>query len=234
MAALEGAHWWFRGRRAVFLDVLRRYAPTGALLDVGLGTGANAAEFTRRGYAVTGLEPSTEAIAFAKEKVPDLRVIASPFPAREIEAGTFDIVVLLDVIEHLEDDAHALKEVFRILRPGGIVLVTTPAFMFLWSDHDALAHHYRRYRKGELMRKLHGAGLVPAMVSYYNFFLFPAIAAVRVAQNLLGVKKTESDFSSTPGFLNGMLATLFGAERFLLRLGPLPWGVSLIAVAKKP
>lgn len=234
MAELEETHWWFRGRRTIITDMLERYVPAGArVLDVGLGTGANALTMTRLGYAVTGVEPSQDAIAFAKQKVPDVPVIQSMFPSSAVPEAAFDAVVLLDVLEHFEDDGVALRGVATALRPGGIVLITVPAFQFLWTKHDELAHHHRRYRKPELVRALQHAGLTPIFASYYNFFLFPAIVLVRFLTKLLRLERDESDFSRTPGFLNGIFARIFGAERWLLRATSLSWGVSLIAVAKK-
>lgn len=234
MAELEETHWWFRARHAVILDIMRRYCPrAGTLLDIGLGTGLNASAFSRAGYRVTGVEPSPEAVAFAQAKAPDIAVIESAFPSPAIPRESFDIVTLLDVLEHFSDDGEALRAVARALRPGGMVVITVPAFAFLWTKHDETAHHFRRYRRGELMRKLRESGLTPEFVSYYNFFLFPPIAGLRLIFRLFGKRSEESDFSRTPKVLNGLLRRLFASERYLLRMGRLPWGVSLIAVATK-
>ncbi len=234
MAQVEGTHWWFRGRRKIILSMLTRFAPKrGPLLDVGMGTGLNAALFAKLGFAVDGLESAPEAITIAKEVAPNVRVIESSFPSSVVPANHYAVVTMLDVLEHLQNDTEALHEVARVLAPNGIVLITVPAFSFLWSKHDELAHHYRRYRRHELSARLREAGLEPQFVSYYNFFLFPAIALVRLATKALGIRKEGSDFSATPALLNGVLSALFGAERFLLRLIPLPFGVSVVAVAKK-
>lgn len=232
MAKEEKNHWWFVGRRAVVFDVLRRYGKKGKLLDIGLGTGFNANLFQKEGYVVDGLDPSPEAIQFAKTTAPDISVIQAPFPSPEIQSDTYDVAALLDVVEHLEDDTAALREVHRLLKKDGIALITVPAFMFLWTKHDERAHHFRRYRRRELVRVVRAAGLEPEFVSYYNFFLFPAIAFVRFITKVLG-RDTGSDFDKSPGFLNGLFAFIFGFERFLLRLTPLPFGVSLIAVVRK-
>ncbi|MFZ2555909.1 MAG: class I SAM-dependent methyltransferase [Minisyncoccia bacterium] len=232
MAALEGSHWWFQGRRAVVLDLLARYAPKGRLLDIGLGTGFNAKLFKDHGYVVEGVEPAAEGIAFAKTIVPDLQVIQASFPSPAVFSDTYDVVALLDVVEHFPDDMAALKDVARVLKAGGVAVITVPAFRFLWTPHDERAHHFRRYRKGELKRVLEKAGLEPIVLSYYNFFLFPLIALARI----FGSFKKESgksDFDKTPLFLNSILAALFGSERFLLRVLSLPFGVSIVALVRK-
>lgn len=235
MAELETKHWWFLGRRAIILDTLQRFSKRkGALLDVGLGTGLNASFFSNIGFAVEGVETSPEAIAIAKEKVPHLRIVQASFPSPAIPSSRYEVITMLDVLEHFEDDVAALSAAHEALAPGGILLITTPAFMFLWSGHDELAHHYRRYRKKELIKKLKDAHLEPYLVSYFNFFLFLPIALVRFITNRAGIKKTASDFSSTPKFINWPLAKFFGAERFLLRFFALPVGVSLLVVARKP
>lgn len=233
MAEMERNHWWFVGRRAVVFDVLQRTISKGKLLDVGLGTGFNAQQFLKRGFQVDGLDPAPEAIEFARKIAPEVTVIQSLFPSTHIPSATYDGVVLLDVVEHLEDDVAALSDVRRVLKDGGFALMTVPAFRFLWTKHDERAHHFRRYRKNELVRVIRAAGLEPVQVSYYNFFLFPPIALVRLISKMIGLEET-SDFDKTPGILNGLLGWMFGFERFLLRFVSLPFGVSLIAVARKP
>ena len=232
MAEIEKNHWWFVGRRAVAFDVLKRTHAQGTLLDIGLGTGYNARLFKKIGFAVDGLDPAPEAIEFATTIAPDISVIQAPFPSMEVKSDAYDVAALLDVVEHLEDDEAALREVRRGLKPGGIAIITVPAFRFLWTKHDERAHHFRRYRKSELVHAIRAAGLEPEFVSYYNFFLFPLIALVRIVTKTLG-REEGSDFDRTPGFLNVILATIFGSERFLLRFSPLPFGVSLIAVVRK-
>ena len=233
MADLEKNHWWFLGRRAVVFDVLSRTRTSGKLLDIGLGTGFNAKLFQKMGFSVDGLDPAPEAIAFAKTTAPGVSVIQAPFPSNEVQSNMYDVVAMLDVLEHLEDDTAALLDVKRVLKSGGIALITVPAFQFLWTKHDERAHHFRRYRKHELLRVVRAAGLELVSMSYYNFFLFPPIALVRVVSKLL--KHEEgNDFNKSPGSLNGLFAWLFGFERFLLRAVSLPFGVSLIVLARKP
>lgn len=235
MDSMEATHWWFSGRRRVALDFLKRYCGKhrGRLLDIGVGTGLNAAYFQEMGFSVSGVEPSVEAAMIAQRKAPNLQIIATEFPSAEIVSGSYDVVCLLDVLEHLKDDRTAMQEVARVLSPGGKVFITVPAYRFLWSSHDERAHHFRRYRRRELRALFSDAGLRPLQVSYYNFFLFPPIALVRLVTKISGDTDTRSDFARTPAFLNSLLGHIFGAERLLLRLVSLPFGVSLIAVAEK-
>lgn len=233
MAELEKTHWWFLGRRAVLADVVRRFFPLrGKLLDVGVGTGWNAALFTKEGFVVEGVEPAPEGVRFIKEKLPDMCVYEELFPSSRVPSAAYDAVCMLDALEHIEDDGAALRDVVRVLKPGGAVLITVPAFRFLWTRHDERAHHFRRYTRSELVGKMRAAGLDPAWVSYYNFFLFPLIAAVRLVAKLTR-REGGNDFDKTPKAMNAFLAFVFGSERFLLRFFPFPFGVSIIAVARK-
>lgn len=234
MAVLEETHWWFVGRRKIFLDILLRFRPdkSGKLLDIGLGTGRNAKLFQDMGFEVTGIETSPEAVSFARQKAPGVSIIESTFPSEHVPGGAFSVVSMLDSLEHFEDDQSALRAAYDALRPNGLLLVTVPAFHFLWSPHDEAAHHFRRYIKRELVERLRGAGFEVLFGSYYNFFLFPAILLVRTFGRIFSIGG-GSDFSRTPAFLNKLLALIFGCERFLLKFLPLPFGVSLIAVAQK-
>ncbi len=235
MYELEDEHWWFRGRRAIILDTLRRFrgSSRGTLLDVGLGTGRNARAFLASGFAVEGLEFSSEAIAFTRTTLPDLPIVQDSFPSPSVPQNKYEVITLLDVLEHIDDDVAALRAARAALVPGGTLLITVPAFQFLWTPHDELAHHKRRYRRSELRNKIKQAGLEPQFVSYFNFFLFLPIAIVRLLSLAFRRKSEESDFSRTPAFLNSFFAWMLGFERFLLRHTSLPFGVSIIAVAKR-
>lgn len=234
-AEIETTHWWFVGRRAILLDTLMRFsgANQNTLLDIGCGTGLNAMLFSQNGFAVTGLETSAVAISFANKIAPSVTILATSFPTSLVPPGSYAVITLLDVIEHLEDDNGMMCAIAEALQPGGVVLISAPAFSFLWSVHDKLAHHKRRYNREELRASLAMAGLEPIFISYFNFFLFPVIALFRVLSAAFRISRNVSDFSATPELLNSMLASIFAAERFLLRIFPLPFGVSLIAVARK-
>ena len=234
-AEIEAKHWWFVGRRAILLDTLMRFsgASHNKLLDIGCGTGLNAMLFSGNGFWVTGLETSAVAIDLARAIAPSINILATSFPSSLVPRDSYAVITALDVIEHIDDDMDMIRAVADALQPGGIVLISVPAFSFLWSVHDELAHHKRRYNRAELRSSLAMAGLEPVFISYFNFFLFPAIALFRVLSGAFRFSRKVSDFSATPELLNSMLASIFAAERFLLRFFPLPFGVSLIAVARK-
>lgn len=234
MASLENDHWWFKGRRAVVFDLIRRQVtPGGRILDVGLGTGYNAALLQKLGFCVDGVEPAVEVQMMISSLPQSIRVFSSEFPCAEVPDSSYDAVLLLDVLEHLPDERAALADVYRVLKPGGCVIITVPAFGFLWSDHDKRAHHVRRYRKSELFRSLQTAHLAARTLSYYNFFLFPPIVVVRFITKAVPRFAAVDDFKKTPAMLNFWLAALFSGEKYLLRWISFPWGVSLVACAFK-
>ncbi len=236
MAFLETRHWWFLGRRAIIFDVIKRFcgSPSGKALDVGIGTGINGVLLSKVGYAVDGVEDSDEAMLYVKKNYPNLSVLKTSFPSSSIPPASYNLVTMFDVVEHIGEDVSALKAARQALVPGGRVVITAPAFSFLWTKHDELAHHKRRYRRKELKTKLEEAGFETLFISYFNFFLFPAIIVFRLLGKLILKENANSDFSSTPNFLNLPFAKLFSLERFLMRLFSLPFGVSIIAVGQKP
>jgi SAM-dependent methyltransferase len=235
MAAIEEDHWWFVARRRILQDAIRRFAPLpdgAGVLEAGCGTGGNLSMLENLGH-VSAFEPDAGARELARRKsavhVSDGRLPADvPF-----EAESFDLVVALDVLEHIDDDLAGLQALRDQLRPGGWMLITVPAFSFLWSHHDVVHHHKRRYRKRELIRLASEAGLAPATVTYFNTLLFPLIAAVRFVKNLLGMEGAD-DANMPPRLLNGMLSAVFASERHLVGRTTLPVGVSILMLARRP
>jgi SAM-dependent methyltransferase len=235
MAATEAHHWWFVARRRILGVVLRKLVPRPEgvrLLEAGCGTGGNLAMLEAFGQ-VSAFEPDAGARELARRKssvpVSDGRLPADvPFAEQ-----SFDLVVALDVLEHLDEDVASLRALRDRLRPGGWILVTVPAFSFLWSGHDVVHHHKRRYRKKELIRVAEQAGLSPVTVTYFNTLLFPVILVVRVVKNLLGGE--DSDDAVPPSRLvNGVLTAVFASERHLVGRIALPVGVSILMVARRP
>jgi SAM-dependent methyltransferase len=232
MARLEESHWWWLGRRQIVASVLSGMnLPAGAeIFEPGCGTGGNLAMLARFGKV------------FAMEMDDSARAIANSRGVARVEPGripdqlpfgstSFDAIVLMDVLEHLDDDTAALNALYARLKPGGRLLLTVPAFKFLWSAHDASHHHKRRYVKEELTRLVRVAGFEVVLASYFNFFLFPIIAGVRLIKNKIGGR---DDLAVPFQPLNHGLEGLFASERWFLRSVGFPFGVSLIVVAKRP
>jgi SAM-dependent methyltransferase len=231
MAEIEDAHWWFAARRRIIASAVERLCrlPAGArILDVGSATGGTLGTLARFGRVV-GIELDAEAAAFARSRgaaaVCRAR-LPEELPFRE---ESFDLVTALDVIEHLDDDRGALAALARALRPGGALLVTVPAFQWLWSPHDDMNHHRRRYRRAELMARLDAAGLRVEHATYFNTWLFPLLAAARLAN-----VKSASGFPLPPRPLNALLRAIFASERALVTRLRLPFGASILACARKP
>lgn len=239
-ARIQDEHWWFEGRRRIIGSVLEsslRGRPAGGrrILDIGCGTGTNLAQLSRFG-AVQGVDSEPAAVERCRRdgwKVTQVGDGALPFAD-----GSFDLVTLLDVIEHVDDDLALLAEARRLLAPGGTVLVAVPAYTWMWGAQDVISHHRRRYTARRLRGALVGAGLAPRRTTYFNTLLFPPIAVVRILRRLRGSDGGEeevvSDFEmNRPGRTNALLARLFGLEARLLRSLSFPFGVSVLAVARR-
>jgi SAM-dependent methyltransferase len=235
MHALELRHWWFRGRRRVLVDLLREVAGPRVsslrILDYGCGTGGNTSGYASLG-AVVGVEPDAAAVRLARERggAQYCRSNGTQLPFRQ---GAFDAVVASDVLEHIEDDFAAVYEIARVLRPGGAAIISVPAHQWLFSQHDAALHHFRRYSKAGLRELLERGGLRVRRLSYWNAALFPAICLHRLLVKPRRGPEPRSDISSSPWPINEALAALLAAEAVVLRHAPLPWGLSLVGVAER-
>lgn len=236
-ADLEERHWWFEGRRRVIASVLDRHLPRGAsarLLDVGCGTGGMLSLLRDFGHA-SGIDLSPEAVQLAQERHgAGVAVHVGGIPGGLPGPGSLDVVTAFDVVEHIEDDLAAVTALREVLVPGGFFVCTVPAFGFLWSEHDDLNHHKRRYTAPGLRALLEQADLEVVELSYFNTWLFPLVAGVRVARKRTGRRSGASDLALPPPLVNRMLTAVFGSERALVGRGrKLPFGVSLIAVARR-
>jgi SAM-dependent methyltransferase len=234
----ERSHWWYTARRDIVLALLRRELAGRAgplrLLDIGCGAGGMLTHLAAFGEAI-GVDPSPAALEFARSSSGlDIREGALPDALPFAATERFDVVTLLDVVEHVDDDAASLRAVHELLVPGGTAIITVPAFPFLWSGHDVVNEHRRRYVRRELAARLREAGFSIRLLSYYNMTLFLPISAVRLARRLLpGQQEPQPDIGRMPRPLNALLHHLFAAERFALPATRLPFGVSLIAVARR-
>ena len=233
---LERWHWWFRGRQRIFETVLRnelagrrnlRLASVGSGPAEGLAWLVPLAEPAGRVLGVdhdfrqAGKEQRVDFVVGKAESIP-------------LAAGSFDAVLALDVLEHLDDDAGALREAARLVAPGGLVLVTVPAFPSLWGLQDEVNEHRRRYTSHTLQQTFALAGLAHPRITYFNAFMLPPIAAVRWLRSFAGGADSErSDFEdSRPGLTNDVLAAVFATERHLVPRMTLPLGVSLLATLR--
>jgi len=228
----EDRHWWYRGRRTVLEGVLDGLdLPAGTrILDAGCGSGRNMIELARYG-TVTGVELSETSVALARERqcgeVVAGSVLEMPFPNH-----SFELAVSLDVIEHLEDDLTALREMRRTVAPGGALLVTVPAYQWLWSGHDEINHHHRRYTRRSLQHVAEQAGWRQARTTYFNSLLLPVAILLRVLDRV-NTKTTESslDLWVPPEPLNWVLERPLALEAAMIkRGGRIPAGLSLLAV----
>lgn len=224
-------HWWFRGRLAVILAALRRALPRRPvrLLELGCGSGNVLAALGEFGEAV-GMEVHPGLAAAARAAGLDVRPGALPGDL-VVPPGWADVVLLLDVLEHLDDDAAALGAARRALAPGGLLVVTVPAYRWLWSAHDVALGHRRRYTARELRRLVERAGYAVERVSYFNTLLFPAVALARAWKRLTG--DTSHDLHRPAPAWNRGLGRLFALERHVVPRAPLPFGASLLLLARR-
>jgi 2-polyprenyl-3-methyl-5-hydroxy-6-metoxy-1,4-benzoquinol methylase len=230
---IETTHWWFSARQKIVLDIIqnRLALPHDAkVLDVGCGTGAILAEFARQ-YEAYGTDTSPLAIEYCHKRgiANAFHCTLKTFPLSDLR---FDLITLLDVVEHVDEDVGILKQAYQLIKPNGHILVAVPAYEFLWSQYDDLNHHKRRYTKSHLMHVLRESGFTVEMCSYYNTILFPTALVKRLSERFIkGKEDTTLDFPAP--LINSTLKSVFGFERFLLRRFSLPFGLSLIALAKK-
>jgi SAM-dependent methyltransferase len=231
MAELDQRHWWYRARRQVLAELIRREAmpPSEArVLEIGCGTGHNLAMLAQFG-TVDALELDDEARTVAERRL-GRAVLSAPLPELAgIADRQYDLIAALDVIEHVEDDQAALAAVATKLRPTGKFVITVPAHQWMWSAHDVVNHHKRRYSKAALRRLIEASPLKLEKLGYFNSLLFPLAVAERFASKLRGREDADLKLPSAP--LNAALEAVFGAERHLVGRLPLPPGLSLFAVA---
>jgi len=234
MFRVEQSHWWYTGRRKILTafveEICRRVKDRRPrILDVGCGTGANLLMLSEYGEA-EGVDVSEDALAFCRERGLD-RVRLGAGEQLPYEDGTFDLVTALDVVEHMDDDLAGLREMRRVLRPGGRVLLFVPTFMFLWGLQDEVSNHRRRYRLPELRRVLEQAGFEIERSTYANITFFAPILLVRQLMRLTGIKTDSENKINVPA-LNGLFGAMLGAESTALRYMNLPFGVSGLCVAR--
>lgn len=235
-AAVEAEHWWFKGRRLLFRRLIGALRATNSwkILDVGTSTGTNLRLLRDMEFdQVIGLDSSESAARYCESKgfgpvrLGDVQDM--PF-----DDDSFDLVLATDIIEHVPDDTQAMRELRRVLKPGGTLLLTVPAFMALWGHNDDTAHHRRRYKGHEVVDLARDCGLEVEKKFYFNFLLFVPIWAVRTFMRAFRSDGGPPENEINSPVINRVLTFLFSLD---VRLAPLlrpPFGVSFLAVARKP
>lgn len=218
--------WWYKGRSLAIRAMLARAkiaGPVDSVLDFGAGFGGMYPELARLSPRVDAFEPDESARAIASQQ----EYTNTYTTAAEALSKHYSVIGLFDVIEHIEDDAAFLQSLREALTPDGLIVITVPAFQFLWSEHDVAHQHFRRYNKRSLRALLSGAGYEIAAISYWNMLLFIPAALVR----LLG--RSGSSALGVSGFVHTLLLFVVTLESKILRFILLPFGISLIAVVRK-
>lgn len=228
----EETHWWFVARRQIIKKVLDTYAPiqdsaSNTILEIGTGTGGNLKMLSKYGK-IYGMEMDQNACEIAKSR--DICDVKQGKLPKEFPFDiNFDLICMFDVLEHIEKDVETLNSIKKKLTHRGKIVLTVPAYQWLWSHHDVVNHHYRRYNQKTLQKVVSDVGLTVTYISYFNTWLMPIIASIRLIKNSLRLKE-NSDLSESNKYMNKYLTHIFASERLLMPKLTLPFGVSLIAV----
>ena len=243
---LERNHWWFRARKNILEAQVQRLFPNRTnlkILNAGCATGYSS-EWLMQFGEVSSLEYDAECFAFTRDVV-KIPIVQGSITELPFEDNQFDLIVAFDVVEHVENDVLAVQEMQRVAKPGGIIFISVPAFNFLWSNHDEVNHHFRRYKIATLSNTFRKSTLKHLYTSYFNTFLFIPITAYRLIGNLIqkikhgGNQKIYNENSNDLTVGKDNLASkiffrIFNAENILLRKGfNFPFGISIMAAYKK-
>jgi SAM-dependent methyltransferase len=230
---VESFHWWFVVRRKLLKSILSSvHVPANSLtLDIGCGAGSNLKALLSAGLNAIGLDRSIYILSILSKKleVPLLNGNLNNLPVRPNSIG---LIIAMDILEHLDDDANGLTEFHRALNKGGILILTVPAFEFLWGIQDEVTGHKRRYVKKEITKKLREAGFEILNAFYFNFFLFFPILFGRRIIRILGLR-VESENKINSPLINFFLKMIFSFEPYLLKYLSFPFGVSIFCIARK-
>lgn len=233
MAQAQANHWWFAARRDILRRQIRRLSlPAGTtILEVGSGTGANLELLAEFGETV-GLEMEPDAIALAaRSGVRHIVIRQGRCPEDLDQLGQlFDLICLFDVLEHIEHDTHSLERLRQLLNPGGRLLLTVPAYPWMWGPHDQHLHHQRRYTQSSLRAVCEQAGLSVVYISHFNTLLFPLALIGRLIEKATGRVSGATRTPAAP--VNALLRRIFAMEQYILPSLPAPFGLSLLAIAR--
>jgi len=234
---LEEQHWWFRARRHMVYSLIEqlKLPHNAAILEVGCSAGPLLLQLQQAGYTnLAGIDISEKAITLGQKR--GLQSISIMDGAKlDFSDAAFDLVIASDVLEHIADEAKAMQEWARVLKPGGSMIVFVPAFQHLWSGHDIINHHFRRYTKTQLTTIVTQAGLKVKRASYWNFSLYFPTWLVRKLQQLLSseLSPPKDNLQPTPTIVNTILTGIVKLENAVLKKTDLPVGVSVFVVVAK-
>ena len=231
----ENFYWWHIGRKYIIQSLLCKILlkPNSKILDAGCGTGGNIETLARFGDVI-GVDNSPEAIKFCEKRGFE-NVQLKNIENTGFSDNSFDLIVALDVLEHIENDGETLKEFYRILKEGGYILISVPAYQFLWSEHDVALHHKRRYSMEEINRCLLEADFRVIKKTFAIAFIAPVVFIYRIIRKILHSEKQKSktDYVILPVLLNKFFIFLLRIEAFLLKYINFPFGISIMCIAKK-
>lgn len=232
LLGIERYHFWFQGRRLLVRGLINRFAGSRPIriLDLGSGGGFFAQSLAAARHQVTALDFLPAGLVRLRRDAPEVKTIQSSAECLPIGSCSFDAAIALDVLEHIDDQA-AARELHRVLRPGGVLIVTVPAFPFLWSFRDVSAGHKRRYRRAQLAATLRSAGFQMETSGYYQFFLFPLAILTRLSGRSSSTTRDLEDAPPPP--VNALFAAINRLEALASRYVPWPWGSSIYAVARR-
>ena len=230
---VESFHWWFAVRRGLLKSILSSIqVPANSLtLDIGCGAGSNLKVLSSVGINAVGLDRSIYVLSLISKKL-DVPLLNGDLNKLPVRSNTIGLIIAMDILEHLDDDANGISEFYRALSNGGMLIVTVPAFKFLWGIQDEVTGHKRRYLREEITNKLRKVGFEILKASYFNCFLFIPILIGRRIIRLLGLK-VESENKINSPLINFVLKTIFSLEPYLLKHFSFPFGVSIYCLAKK-
>lgn len=233
MYGQEQENWWFRGKRIVIHALIRQFVPFyRSVLDIGCGTGIVLKEFLSRGKDVYGTDASLEAVKFSQQRgLPNIFHV--DFSETSFKNKQFDLILCLDVIEHVEKDRQILVNIQKNMHKGSCLLLTVPAFQILWGADDVVLGHKRRYTKGRLKELFEECGFEVVKISYFHFFIFPLVLALRWTDKLRPRRMPYSTIKKVPQIINEIAVFFYRLEAWLLTRTSFPFGASVICLARE-
>lgn len=232
MRKLEDSYWWFVGKRMFIFNFIKK--KPGAVLDIGCGTGIMIEHLSRISKNVIGIDSDPLALFYSKDRLGVRKLVSCDARFISMKDNIFDLIIASDLLEHIAEDEMVLNEITRVLKSGGKLIATVPAFNFLWSKHDEVVHHVRRYDINLLKRKIQKTKLTVEKISYTNMFAFPFAFLLRNLRRFIPFyRETKTDLFYTPPFLNTFFIFCYKLESLLLKKMNFPFGVSILGVFVK-